>query len=52
MIKSRLTAIHLPEDLPSNVVTLANSKGAVDAVKQAVFKMHKDVADYFIPGSG
>jgi len=52
VIKSRLTAIHLPENLWSNLVTLVNSKGAVDAVKQAVFKMHKDVADYFIPGSG
>jgi hypothetical protein len=52
VIKSRLTAIHLPENLWTNVVTLVNNKGAVDAVKQAVFKMHKDIADYFIPGSG
>jgi hypothetical protein len=36
----------------SNLVTLVNNKAAVDAVKEAVFKMHKDVADYFIPGSG
>jgi hypothetical protein len=52
VIKSRLTAIHLPENLWINVVTLVNKKGEVDAVKEAVFKMHKDVADYFIPGSG
>jgi hypothetical protein len=52
VIKSRLTKIHLPENLWGNVVTLVNNKGTVDAVKQAVFKMHKDIADYFIPGSG
>lgn len=52
VIKSRLTAIHLPAKLWSNVVTLVNGKGTTDAVKEAVFKMHKDVADYFIPGSG
>lgn len=52
VIKSRLTAIHLPQKLWSNVVTLVHDKGTADAVKQAVFKMHKDVADYFIPGSG
>lgn len=52
VIKSRLTAIHLPQKLWGNVVTLVNDKGRVDAVKEAVFKMHKDIADYFIPGSG
>jgi hypothetical protein len=52
VIKSRLASIHLPENLWGNVVTLVTNKGTVDAVKQAVFKMHKDVADYFIPGSG
>ena len=52
VIKSRLTSIHLPQNLWLNVVTLVNNKGEVDAVKEAVFKMHKDIADYFIPGSG
>jgi hypothetical protein len=52
VIKSRLTSIHLPENLWSNLVTLVNDKGEVDTVKEAVFKMHKDIADYFIPGSG
>lgn len=52
VIKSRLTAIHLPAKLWSNVVTLVHDKGTADAVKEAVFKMHKDIADYFIPGSG
>jgi hypothetical protein len=52
VIKSRLTSIQLSENLWIGVVNLVNNKGSVDDVKQAVFKMHKDIADYFIPGSG
>ncbi len=52
VIKSRLESIHLPEGLWVEVVTLVNNKASPKDVKQAVFKMHKDVADFYIPGSG
>ncbi len=52
VIKSRLTVIHLPDKLWGGVVGLVSKKAAVDTVKEAVFKMHKDVADYYIPGRG
>ncbi|MGB6537725.1 MAG: hypothetical protein WBF58_17380 [Xanthobacteraceae bacterium] len=52
VIKSRLQSIHLPENLWGGVVTLVNNKASADDLKKGVFKMHKDIADYFIPGSG
>ena len=52
VIKSRLESIHLPERLWSGVVTLINKSASAEDVKQAVFKMHKDIADFYIPGSG
>jgi hypothetical protein len=52
VIKSRLESIHLPDNLWSGVVTLVNNKASADDVKEAVFKMHKDIADFYIPGSG
>jgi hypothetical protein len=52
VIKSRLDSIQLPERLWSNVVTLINNGASQDDVKEAVFKMHKDIADFYIPGSG
>lgn len=51
-IKSKLSEIKLPEKLWINVVTSVENGSPVDAVKDAVFKMHKDVANFFIPGSG
>jgi hypothetical protein len=52
VIKSRFESINLPDRLWSNVVTLVNNGASQDDVKQAVFKMHKDIADFYIPGSG
>jgi len=52
VVKSRLQSISLPDKLWSPVVTLVYNKGSTDDVKQAVFKMHKDIADFYIPGSG
>lgn len=52
LIKSRLESIRLPARLWSGVVTLVDNKGSADEVKDAVFKMHKDIANFFIPGSG
>jgi hypothetical protein len=52
VIQSRLSSINLPDGLWSNVVTLVNKGASEDEVKEAVFKMHKDIADYYIPGSG
>lgn len=52
VIKSRLGSINLPDRLWSNVVTLVNKGASQDEVKEAVFKMHKDIADFYIPGSG
>jgi hypothetical protein len=52
IIQSRLGAINLPDRLWSNVVTLVNNGASQDDVKEAVFKMHKDIADFYIPGSG
>jgi hypothetical protein len=52
VIKSRFQSIHLPERLWTDVVTLVYKNASADDVKQAVFKMHKDIADFFIPGSG
>jgi hypothetical protein len=52
VIQSRLTSIQLPDKLWSGVVTLVNNGASQDDVKEAVFKMHKDIADFYIPGSG
>jgi hypothetical protein len=52
VIRSRLQSINLPENLWMGLVTLVNNKASADDVKEGVFKMHKDIADYFIPGSG
>jgi hypothetical protein len=52
VIKTRLESIRLPATLWTDVVTLVNNKRPQGEVKDAVFKMHKDIANYFIPGSG
>jgi hypothetical protein len=52
VIQKRLTSINLPSGLWQPVVDLVNNGGSADDVKQAVFKMHKDIADFYIPGSG
>jgi hypothetical protein len=52
VIQKRLTSINLPPRLWQPVVDLVNKGGSADDVKQAVFKMHKDIADFYIPGSG
>jgi len=46
-----LGSIRLPDRLWSGVVTLVENKRPPDEVKDAVFKMHKDIANFFIPGS-
>lgn len=52
VIQSRLGSTSLPQRLWQPVVDLVNKGGSADDVKEAVFKMHKDIADYYIPGSG
>jgi hypothetical protein len=52
VIRSRLQSINVPENLWIGLVTLVDNKASADDVKKGVFKMHKDIADYFIPGSG
>jgi hypothetical protein len=52
VIKTRLESIRLPATLWTDVVTLVDNKRPQGEVKDAVFKMHKDIANYFIPGSG
>lgn len=52
VIQTRLTSINLPDRLWTQVVTLVNKGASADEVKDAVFKMHKDIADFYIPGSG
>jgi hypothetical protein len=52
VIKTRLSSINLPDKLWGGVVTLVNNGATADQVKDAVFKMHKDIADFYIPGSG
>lgn len=51
LIKTRLESIRLPARLWTGVVTLVDKKRPSDEVKDAVFKMHKDIANFFIPGS-
>jgi hypothetical protein len=52
VVKTRMSSVGVPENLWSDVVAQVNDKRSADDVKAAVFKMHKDVANYFIPGSG
>ncbi len=52
VIQSRLGSMSLPRNLWQPVVDLVNQGATADQVKEAVFKMHKDIADYYIPGSG
>jgi hypothetical protein len=52
LIKFRLGPISsLPPALWTGVVTLVENKRSSDEVKDAVFKMHKDIANFYIPGS-
>ena len=46
VIQSRMSEIGLPENLWIGVVTAVNSKAPEADVKDAVFKMHDDVAAY------
>jgi hypothetical protein len=46
VIQSRFSEIGLPENLWMGLVTAINDKSSQDDVKDAVFKMHNDVADY------
>ena len=50
LIKTRLESIGLPARLWTGVVTLVDNKRPPDEVKDAVFQMHKDIANFFIPG--
>jgi hypothetical protein len=50
-IKTRLEGIRLPPRLWQDVVRLVNTKRSQQEVKDAVFKMHRDIANFFIPGS-
>jgi hypothetical protein len=52
VIKTRLETIHLPPRLWNGVVTAVADKRPTGEVKDAIFKMHKDVANFYIPGSG
>lgn len=46
MIEKRLSELKLPELLWVGVVRAIDRKGSEAEVKDAVFKMHDDVADY------
>jgi len=46
VIQSRCTEIGLPNNLWFDVVNAVNGKASKDEVKNAVFKMHDDVATY------
>ncbi|MEX1060985.1 MAG: hypothetical protein WED13_08180 [Methyloceanibacter sp.] len=46
VIQSRCTEIGLPNNLWLDVVNAVNGKASKDEVKNAVFKMHDDVATY------
>jgi hypothetical protein len=48
VIKDRCESIHLPQQLWMPVVTLVNNQGSPDAIKDAVFKMHEDVANFYL----
>lgn len=49
VITNRLDKIKLPRRLWTGLVTLVNNRRSQDEVKSAVFKLHKDVANYFVP---
>ena len=46
MIEKRLSGLKLPESLWIGLVRAIDRKGSEGEVKDAVFKMHDDVADY------
>ena len=46
VIQARMTEIGLPENLWIGVVNAINNKASADDVRNAVFKMHDDVATY------
>ena len=46
VIQARMSEIGLPENLWMGVVTAINDKASEGDVKNAVFKMHDDVAAY------
>ena len=46
VIQARMSEIGMPENLWMGVVTAINSKASEGDVKEAVFKMHDDVAAY------
>jgi hypothetical protein len=52
VVKSRMEGIRMPPRLWQDVVRLVTTRRPQQAVKDAVFKMHKDIANFYIPGSG
>ncbi len=48
VIKTRFEGMHIPPKLWKDLVTLVYNGKSADDVKKAVFKMHKDVADYYL----
>lgn len=46
VIQSRMTEVGLPENLWMGVVNAINNKAPQGDVKDAIFKMHDDVAAY------
>ena len=46
VIQSRCNEVGLPNNLWLDVVNAVNGKASKDEVKNAVFKMHDDVATY------
>lgn len=49
VVTNRLDKIKLPRHLWTGLVTLVKNRRSQDEVKSAVFKLHKDVANYFVP---
>ena len=52
VVQTRMQSANMPGRLWSGVVEAVSQKRSADDVKTAVFKMHKDVAEFFIPGGG
>jgi hypothetical protein len=52
VVRDRMQSVGVPERLWSDVVDAVEQHRSADDVKDAVFKMHKDVTDFFIPGAG
>ena len=50
LIKSRCEQIKLPPHLWSDLVAKVGNKAAPDAVREAVFKMQKDVPRFLLEG--